>query len=100
MLSAVWMFFGIMVALTAVPVALTIGDVLKCRKDNKVVAGNGQRTTHSSLGPGPQDKAKGINIVRSLGDHHKAWALSAPALRTVSGADGRTHYVFGLPPVL
>lgn len=51
MLPAVWMFFGVMIALTVVPVTITISDVLKCRKDSTVVAGNGQRNTHSSLRP-------------------------------------------------
>jgi hypothetical protein len=97
MSPAVWMFFGIMVALPVVPVAITISDVLKCRKDNKVAAGQG--STHSSLGP--QDIARGTNIVQyGLGDHRKVWAVSAPTLRTVSEADGRTHYVFGLRPVM
>ena len=96
---AVWIFVGVMVALTVVPVAITISDVLKCRNDNKVAAGNGQGNTHSSLRP--QDIAKGINKVQcGLGDHHKEWAVSAPTLRTVSEANGRTHYVFGIRPVL
>ena len=98
-MPAVWMFFGVMVALTVVPVAITIGDVLKCRKDNKVGAGNSQGNTHSSLRP--QDIAQGINIVHDgLGDHHREWTVSAPTLRTVSEANGRTHYVFGIRPVL
>ena len=96
---AVWMFLGVMVALTVVPVAITISDVLKCRMDNKDVARIGQGNTHSSLRP--QVIPNGIHVVQyGLGDHHKEWAVSAPTLRTVSEANGRTHYVFGMRPVL
>ena len=88
-----------MIALTVVPVAITISDVLKCRKDSRVVAGNGQRYTHSSLRP--QEIPQGLHIVQyAPGDHHKEWAVGAPILRTVSEADGRTHYVFGMRAVL
>ena len=88
---ALWMFLGVMVALAVVPVAVTISDVLECR--------NGQRNTHSSLRR--QDTPKGIHVVQSgLGDHHKVWAFSAPTLRSVSEANGRTYHVFGIRPVL
>ena len=96
---AVWMFLGIMVALTVFPLAITVSDVLECRKANNVIAGNGQRNTHSGLYP--QDISKRIHIVQhGLGDRHNDWAASAPTLRTVSEANGRTHYVFGMRPVL
>lgn len=96
---AVWMFLGIMVALTVLPVAITVGDVVKCRKNNEVITGNGQRNTHSSLGL--QNISKRIHIVQhGLGDRNEEWAASAPTLRTVSEAKGRTHYVVGMRPVL
>jgi hypothetical protein len=94
MQPAVLMFFGVMVALTVVPVSITISDVLKCRKDTKVVAGYGQGHTHSSLYQ--QAIPNGTHIVQyGLGDRHKEWAVSAATLRTVTEANGRTHYVFG-----
>jgi hypothetical protein len=73
MLPAMWIFFGVMVALTVVPVAITISDVLKFRKDNKGIAGNGQRNTHSSLRP--QDVSKGIHVAQyGFGEHHREWS--------------------------
>ena len=96
---AVWMFLGVMVALTVLPVAITVGDVVKCRKNNEVITGNGQRNTHSSLRL--QNISKRVHIVQhGLGDHHEEWAASAPTLRTVSEAKGRTHHVVGMRPVL
>jgi hypothetical protein len=95
MQPAVWISLGLMVAPTVVPIAITICDVLEYRKDNKVVAGNGQGNTQSSLRL--QDIPKRIHIVQhGLGDRHKDWAVSAPTLRTVSEANGRTHNVFGM----
>ena len=96
MLPAVWMFFGIMVALTVIPVAITISDVLECRKDNKD-AGNGQGSAHSNLRP--RGIPKGIHTgSHGLGDHDERWTVSALTLRTVSEANGRTQYVFGTRP--
>ena len=93
---AVLMFFGVMVALAVVPVAITISDVVKCRKDNKVAAWNGQENTHSSLRPQHIAKVQyGLGAIR-----RKEWAVSAPTLRTVSEANGRTHFVFGIRSVV
>jgi|SRR5215475_11020123 len=92
---AVWVFVGVMVALTVVPMAITITDILKCGKDKKVVARIGQGNAHSHLRS--QDIPTGIHIVPyGLGDHGERWAVSSPTLRTVLEANGRTHYVFGM----
>jgi len=64
-------------------------------QQTKIVADNHQGNAHSNLRP--QDIPKGIHIVPyGLNDHDMGWAVSAPTLRTVSGADGSTHYVFGM----
>ena len=91
---AMWMFIGVMVALTVVPVAITISDVLKCRKQESVVAGDPSGNARFRLRPHGR---RGVHIVpHGLAYHDEEWTVSAPTLRTVAESNGRTHYVFGM----
>jgi hypothetical protein len=91
---AVWMFVGVMVALTVVPVAITISDALNCRRHENVVARGRSQNAHFRLRP---HIGKGVHILpHGLAYHEEEWTVSAPTLRTVSESNGRTHYVFGM----
>jgi len=63
-------------------------------QQTKVVA-DGGKGEHSNLCP--QDIPKGVHIVPyGQGESGKAWVVSDPRLKTVSQADGKTRYVFGM----
>jgi len=91
---AVWMFIGVMVALTVVPVAITISDAMQCRKQENVAARDRLGNADFSLRPHVR---RGVHIVpRSSAYHDEEWTVSATTLRTVSKSNGRTHYIFGM----
>jgi hypothetical protein len=88
------MFIGVMVALTVVPVAITISDVLKCRKQENVAAGDRLGNADFNLRPHVR---RSVHILpHGLAYDNEEWTVSTPTLRTVSGSKGRTHYVFGM----